>query len=58
MLVTYLTIDPVNLDLALRLAAPWGAALVPRDPPPLHLGRLHLPERPGPSRLRAARYPP
>src|SRR3954469_21998358 len=37
MLVTYLTIDPVNLDLALQLAAQWGAALAPqepRDPPP------------------------
>jgi hypothetical protein len=36
MLVTYLTIDPVNLDLARQLAAPWGAALEqrePRDPP-------------------------
>jgi hypothetical protein len=33
-LVTYLTIDPVNLDLALQLAAQWGAAREPRDPPP------------------------
>jgi hypothetical protein len=32
MLMTYLTIDQVNLDLARQLAVQWGAALEPQEP--------------------------